>query len=218
MLKGIVFDFDDTIVDTVDMKADAFRKLFPEYPDHHRAIERIHRENSGMTRFDKFRSIYRDVLDQPLSDERIRALDQALEALVRRGSETCQFVPGAKEFIERRAAQYPLFVVSNTPETELQSLMASRGLTQKFRHLYGWPRTKHASLASILAELGAAPPELLMIGDSAQDYVAAAELNLPFVGRVPAGHIAPFPGPVLATVADLTELESRWPMIVDALG
>ena len=44
-VRAIVFDFDGTLVESVDVKTQAFRTLFKEYPQHVASIVALHLEH-----------------------------------------------------------------------------------------------------------------------------------------------------------------------------
>ena len=56
MLKGIIFDFDGVIAESVQIKSDAFASLYEQYGDNivKKVIEH-HEANGGMSRFEKIR-------------------------------------------------------------------------------------------------------------------------------------------------------------------
>src|SRR5215213_162182 len=208
--KGIIFDFDGVILESVHVKARAFRRLFDAYPEHQDRIVQLHLQQGGLSRYEKFRRIYADFLQLPLSDEEMVRLDTAFGALVDEEMRTCPFVPGAREFIQRRAAECPLFVASGTPQGELRGNVATRGLSPYFTGVYGSPPRKPEIIATVLQQVGAAPSELLLIGDTMPDYEAAVATGVSFAGRVPAGEANPFPPGPLVLVHDLVELEAWW--------
>ena len=80
--KGIIFDFDGVILESVQVKAGAFRSLFDAYPEYQERIVQLHLQQGGWSRYEKFRRIYADFLHLPLSDEEMVRLDTAFEALV----------------------------------------------------------------------------------------------------------------------------------------
>ena len=188
---AIVFDFDGVILQSVELKANAFRRLFSAFPDQQDRIVQLHLTNGGLSRYEKFRRIYGEYLHLPLSDEEMARLDAEFATIVAETIYTCPFVPGALEFIKRRAAEPPLFIASGTPETELREVVQSRGLSPYFTGVYGSPRSKAALLRVILQRVDARPENLVMIGDSIQDYAAAMETGIRFVGCVPEGKRAP---------------------------
>src|SRR4051812_5665569 len=152
---AIVFDFDGVILQSVELKANAFRRLFSAFPDQQDRIVQLHLTNGGLSRYEKFRRIYGEYLHLPLSDAEMARLDAEFATIVAETIYTCPFVPGALEFIKRRAAECPLFIASGTPETELREVVQSRGLSPYFTGVYGSPRSKAALLRVILQRVDA---------------------------------------------------------------
>ena len=182
--KAIIFDFDGVILESVHVKARAFRSLFAAYPEQQDRIVQLHLQHGGWSRYEKFRRIYADFLRLPLSDDEMVRLDTTFGALVDEEMKTCPFVPGAPEFIQRRATECPLFVASGTPQEELRSNVATRGLGPYFTGVYGSPPHKPEIVETVPRQVGAAPSELLLIGDSMPDYEAVVETGVAFAGRV----------------------------------
>jgi phosphoglycolate phosphatase-like HAD superfamily hydrolase len=209
-VAGIVFDLDGVILESVDLKAQAFRRLFAAYPEHLDEIVRLHLENGGLSRYEKLRRIYRDYLRLPLTEADTARLDAEYRALVADDMQRCPFVAGADTFIRRRAAAYPLFIASGTPEEELRALIDARGLGACFTGVYGSPCPKTTLLGAIVDELAVPAARLVFIGDTIQDYEAAAATAMRFVGREPAGQASPFPSPPRLVLRDLNELETAW--------
>lgn len=213
MPKAIVFDFDGVILQSVDIKTRAFATLFA--PEGERAaglILAFHRANGGISRYEKFRHAYREVLKRPLSPEQERALGQRYNALVEEAVSVCPWVPGAREFLEARHAELPLFVASATPQEELRRIVARRRMDPFFRAAYGAPATKDAILREIARTLDCPAADLLMIGDARNDHDAAQAVGAAFVGVVPPGEKNPFPEGV-AALPDLTGLSALLPTL-----
>lgn len=207
MPKGIVFDFDGVILQSVDIKTRAFEALFAgEAPESVARILAYHLANGGISRYEKFRHAYREILRRPLSADEEKALGDRFNALVEQAVSVCPWVPGAREFLAARHAQLPLFVASGTPQVELRRIVERRGLSGFFRGVYGTPDKKDAILRKVAAELACAPAELLMIGDAGNDYDAARAVGAAFVGVVAPGTPDPFP-PGVAVLPDLTGLD-----------
>jgi len=98
-----------------------------------------------------------------------------------------------------------LYIVSGTPEDELQRIVARRGMTAYFDGVYGSPRLKEEIVETVLAYHGVAPGDTLFVGDAMTDYRAARNTGVPFVGRVAASWSNPFPSGT-AVIADMTGL------------
>ena len=211
MLKAIIFDFDGVILESADIKTRAFVELFKDYPEHQERILRLHLDNAGVSRFEKFTIIYRDYLGKQIDAQESARLGAAFTALVYAQILRCPFVPGAREFLERRGVEYDLFIASGTPEDELRDIVAQRGLTHLFRATYGSPRSKGTIMRAILAQHKLQPTEAVFIGDALADFQGAHEAGVRFIGRVPPGTVNPFDkAGTSAIVADLAELDAGW--------
>ena len=47
-LRAVIFDFDGVILESADIKTQAFIELFADNPDHREAILRQHHDNVGI--------------------------------------------------------------------------------------------------------------------------------------------------------------------------
>lgn len=200
--RAVVLDFDGVVLESNEIKTEAFGLLFPACADD---AVRIHLEDQGVSRYEKFRRIYREVLGRPLDEAEVERLDRRFSGLVRERVLACAFVPGAERFLAERHARCLLFVASATPQAELREIVAARGLRRYFRGVYGSPAAKREILAGILAAEALAPGEAVFVGDAAADRESAGAAGVPFVGVVPPGRPSPFP-PDEAVVPDLHEL------------
>jgi HAD superfamily hydrolase (TIGR01549 family) len=210
--RAVVFDFDGVILESIDVKTRAFVTLFDRWPEHADEIRRLHLENAGLSRYEKFVRIHRDIIGVPLGDEELARLGDAFGRLIREEMLSCEFVPGARELLERLTADgLILFVASGTPEEEMREIVRARGLDRFFAAVYGSPATKAEILRRIVAERGYEPRELLFVGDALSDYAGARELSVSFVARKAPGIPVQFPQEgVLASVGDLHELAHLW--------
>jgi HAD superfamily hydrolase (TIGR01549 family) len=208
VIATLILDFDGIILESVGVKTEAFRKLFLSVPGHVDEIVAYHRENAGMSRFDKFRYIYAHILHRELPDEEFQRLSRTYADLVVDRVIASPFVPGAEEFLERFSPRIPLYVMSATPQDELRSILVRRGLDGYFRDAYGAPMRKTEGILRILAREGLSAPDVLYVGDALNDYHAAREAGIPFAGRILPGDPDRFSGRegIVAVVQDLDEL------------
>ena len=219
MLKAIVLDFDGVILESVDIKTRAFKELFKDYPEHLDRIAKLHLDNAGMSRFDKFKIIYSDYLARPIEEGELKKLGEAFSRFVYREILDCPFVPGAYEFLEKRSKEYRMFVASGTPQDEIRDIVNQRELDKFFRGIYGSPRTKGEILQGILMENQLRPLEVVFIGDAMSDFRGAREAHVPFIGRVPSNQSNPFTGEsLMAIFENLCELDQEWPVVLEELS
>jgi phosphoglycolate phosphatase-like HAD superfamily hydrolase len=170
-------------LESADIKTVAFVEMFNHRPDLQPAILDHHLNNLGVSRYDKFAWIYRELLEQPFTDEIRAQMGRDFSALVLEKILACPFVPGAFEVLEMLSGEMPLFVASGTPQEELNLIIEQRELGQYFTEIWGSPRKKADIIRGILGNYGFSPSETLMVGDGASDYEAALETNLHFVAR-----------------------------------
>lgn len=208
MARIIILDFDGVVLESVDVKTRAFRSLFSFAPQHVDEIVRFHVENGGMSRFDKFRYIFKNILHEELSDETFQNLSDRFSALVEDAVVLAPFVEGAVRFLDASSHRYPLYIVSATPEDELKRIVKNKGLSQYFAGVFGAPGKKAGHIRSILAQNQIDPGDAIFVGDAINDLRAAQECSVPFIGRIQPGSPDIFTGHdgVLHTIVDLDDL------------
>ena len=207
--QSIIFDFDGVIVESGDIKTNAFADLYQSYGDLIvKEVVRYHKLNGGLSRYKKFRYFQKYLLKKPpLTQNEEDKLDETFSRLVVEAVINSDSVPGADEFIKIEASRIPLFIASGTPETELNTIVTRRGLAPYFTGVRGSPKLKEILIAEILSAHDLTPERVLMIGDALIDYQSAQVNNLAFLGRVRIGDKNPFPEYV-KTVPDLQSLLS----------
>ena len=137
MIRAAVFDFDGVVLESVDIKTIAFRRLFADHPEGERIVP-YHLANGGVSRFEKFRWFYEEVRGEAITEA------ESLRWAIASRSSCSMRCPlrlrtGAKELLERLAPELPLFVASATPEDELREIVASRDLAALFVGVHGSP-------------------------------------------------------------------------------
>lgn len=189
-LKAVVFDFDGVVLESADVKTDAFVDLFAGHgPEIKTKVKEHHLANLGISRFVKFAWIHEHLLHSRLTEDESRALGERFSALVLDKVLEAPFVPGAHEALVSLAPSFPLFVASGTPQGELDLIVDRRGLRGLFREVHGTPREKPAIIVDLLRRYDLVPSELLFIGDGLSDHAAATATGVRFLARdTPALH------------------------------
>lgn len=181
--RAVIFDFDGVILESANIKTEAFLALFADHPEHCEAIRGYHVRNVGISRFRKFEWIYSELLKTPLGEEESSRLGDAFSEIVLEEILKCSFVPGARELLEDLRSQSRLFVASGTPQGELEHIIEQRGLASYFTEVWGTPALKPDILNSILSRHEIPKDEVVFIGDGESDYSAAKQTGVPFIGR-----------------------------------
>lgn len=204
--KAIILDFDGVILESADIKTQAFVHLFEGHPPHVvNAIVQHHLDNVGLSRYEKLKYIYPAILKRPLGAQEMEELSRRFAEYVVEPVRACPEVEGATEFLRVYSKRCLLFVASGTPEEELRELAQARGLSRFFTAVFGSPATKSQICASILRQWHLQPAEAVFVGDSLTDFREASRTGVPFIGRVRPGEET-FKGLEVPTVENLRQL------------
>ncbi len=184
MTKIIIFDFDGVIIESFDIKTQAFRELFKTYPGKVDEIVEYHQQNGGVSRYKKFKYIYTNILKQPLDEATLKELGEKFSSLVVEEVKKCPYVPGVLEFIREKSKKLKLFIVSGTPEEELRTIVVARGIAKYFKGIYGSPAIKSEIMQEILIREKIDRKDAIFIGDTITDYKEAIRAEVPFIARI----------------------------------
>ncbi len=209
-LDAAFFDFDGVITESNEIKASAFEIIFSDYPEEIRSrIVDYHLTTGGKSRFVKFKYIYDQILNEPLSNEQLKAHCDRFEEVCRKGMLRVTYVPGALNVIKAWSETIPLYIITGAPLEEARRITENRKISDYFHDVFGSPVSKIEWVQRILQAQHYRADRCLFIGDAQADQVAAAVNDVPFIGRLRKGYPNPFTdGPSIAYINNLTELES----------
>ena len=182
MLKGIIFDFDGVIAESVQIKTDAFAILYAPYGnDIVQKVVEHHEANGGMSRFDKIKFYHESFLNKKNTNEEISDMAKQFSELVIEKVIEAPYLPGVLEYIQNSYKQYKLFISTGTPTAEMKQILDGRKIAQYFEAVFGSPDKKKIHIKSILSIYDMTSEELLFYGDSNTDLDAAENANIAFV-------------------------------------
>jgi beta-phosphoglucomutase-like phosphatase (HAD superfamily) len=210
MISAIIFDMDGVLIESVDVKMQAFHRLFDAYPEYLDEIITYNRINQGVSRYIKIPWIFENILHQPLDTELRESMLRAFASYVGEAMNTPVLVRGCTEFLTQYSHTIPCAVVSAAPEEEVREILNKKGIARHFTMILGSPSSKSDNMKTFLDGKMIKPDEAIVIGDSLTDYYAAREVGCQFIGRVPPDGENPFINKegILCLVKDLSELES----------
>ena len=185
MINTIFFDFDGVILESVDIKTEAFYELFRDKGvDIAARVMEYHLQNTGVSRFAKFRYVYKEMLHQELSEEEFQRLSRDFADIVMGKVINAPFVKGAEQFITNYYNKYDMYIASATPQDEINKIVKARGIESYFKKVFGTPTTKNEAVKQIMAEKHLKPENAIFIGDALSDYKAATENMVIFIARI----------------------------------
>ena len=180
--KALFFDFDGVIIDAVPIKNDAVRELFAEYEG--RVLNKImeyQKNTGGISRYEKFRYIYANILIEPLPDYKLEKLAGKFSSIIKEKLIKAAVIPGVIDFIFKYKKRYKTYIVSGTPQHELEKLVEARGWSSLFNKICGSPPGKSLLLQELIDSEGIAPYKSILFGDAIVDMNAANDNDVSFV-------------------------------------
>lgn len=184
MIKAIIFDFDGVIIESAQLKTEAFRKLFSRWPDKVDQIVSYHLKNMGISRYLKFKYFYESVLKEPYTEEIGSELGRQFSAIVLDEVKKAPFVKGTLNFLENKYQEYMFFIASGTPENELNEIINYRDIKKYFKEIFGTPATKTEIIKQIMKRHSLRKKEVVFVGDAESDQNAARATSIPFILRI----------------------------------
>ena len=207
-LKAVVFDFDGVLVESVEVKLGAYGRLFAEQEgeDAYEAVTQFCAPRLGLSRFRLIKTVGEELFQRPVGEADLAGLCTRFSELVVEQVVAAPAVVGALEFLTSHVGRYRLFVISGTPESELQSILERRGMSRLFEAAFGSPATKEELFDRLCASCNLSPREILYVGDSTHDWLAVQRRQIPFIWRrrsLDSPRPEGYAGPALDTLADL---------------
>lgn len=182
--KVIIFDFDGVILDSMKVRDLGFREIFKNYDKN--KVERLieyHRINGGLSRFHKIKYFYNNILEQNINQEKIdKYVDEFSKIMKEELTQQKYIIKDCIQFIHKKNKEYDMHIASGSEEKELQYICEQLGISNYFLSINGSPTNKNELVKKILIENNYNCGEVVIIGDSINDYEAAIKNNISFIG------------------------------------
>jgi len=182
-MKACIFDFDGVIKDSVEVKSEAFYQLFLPFGEAvANRVREHHEQNGGMSRFDKL-PLYLEWSGQRGDEEEVGAFLGQFSKLVMQRVIASPWVCGIQNYLSSNNGKQLLFLVSATPQAEMEEILDSLDIFHFFSYIVGAPTTKEVAIKNIVDRYDLHPKDVVMIGDASNDYEAAQANGIHFVLR-----------------------------------
>ena len=179
----IFFDFDGVIKDSVEVKSDAFEQLFQPYGEVIATKVRQHHEaNGGMSRFEKL-PLYLSWSGVESDRKVISEYSDKFSSMVSQKVIESEWVAGVEDFLEKYHQDKKLFLVTATPQKEIEKITKVLNIDRFFQEIIGAPTSKFDAIRWILDEYHIMADQAVMIGDSPSDYQGAVSNKVSFILR-----------------------------------
>ncbi len=179
----IFFDFDGVIKDSVEVKSDTFEELFSPFGVNiSKKVRKHHENNTGLPRFDKL-PLYIEWSGQKVSTKLIDEYSNKFSFLVKKKVICSEWVPGVLSFLQSNFQKKTFFLVTATPQNEIEQIISELNIQHYFKEIIGSPIRKNDSIKSLIKKYSIFQNNALLIGDSDSDYDAAKSNNISFILR-----------------------------------
>lgn len=182
-IETIFFDFDGVLAESVNIKTEAFRKMYisrgKEFADR---VVAHHLENGGVSRFEKFKLYDGAWLNQTISEEKIEELATSYSSIVLEEVIKCNEVIGTTEFLET-VPDIKKYVITGTPTNEIRIILQKRKMEGFFLDAFGSPEKKSTWVQKIIDDNSLDRSKCVFIGDAVADYEAAKGSGIRFILR-----------------------------------
>lgn len=182
MIKNIIFDFDGVILDSIPVKTEAFRKLFMEFSnvDVERLIK-YHLENGGKSRYLKIKYFFNKILNREISEKEILDYANRYSELTKEElAKEVYLIEDTLNFIKNNHENYNMHIASGADEGDLKYICKNLKLEQYFLSIGGSPKVKSEIVEDILKLNDYKKEEIILIGDSTNDFEAAKDNTIEF--------------------------------------
>ena len=171
------------VKETVNIKGDGFAELFRDHgPKLMNKIRAHHASRSGISRLEKI-PLYLKWAGLARDPKNVQYFCGRFSELVFQKVIEAPWVPGAQELLRCNPWQQKFYLVTATPQKEMEAILAALDLTVVFKGVFGAPVKKADAIRRILESSGMPKELCLFIGDSQADKQAASIANIPFLLR-----------------------------------
>ena len=181
----ILWDFDGVLMDSNSVRDFGFEKVLANYPKE--SVEQLmvfHRDNGGLSRYVKFRYFFENILNQKVTDEEIIELSNEFSIIMRQGlTNPNLIIHDSMNFVKKKYDQgVKMYIVSGSDQIELRFLCDVLDIAKFFLSIYGSPKSKNELVRHIIDSNKYLKEEIVLIGDSVNDYEAARVNKISFYG------------------------------------
>lgn len=179
----IFLDFDGVIKESVEIKAEVFESLFLQFGSSvARRVRRHHEQNGGLSRYEKL-PLYLQWSGQVASEDQVAEWSDLFSSMVKQRVIDADWVPGVVDFLNQKVENTDLFIVTATPQHEIEEILQELGMASYFSAVIGAPVPKAEAIESLLSQFSISVRDAVMFGDTYSDFEAAKSNQLNFILR-----------------------------------
>ena len=179
----LIWDFDGVIKESLEAKTIAFKKLFIPFGE--KIVSKViehHQSNGGVSRYSKI-PLYLNWANVENDGKTIEQFCQSFSDLVKQAVIESPWVPGVLETLNYNYKKKHIFLLTATPQKEIEFILKNLGIYNFFKKIVGHPTNKSIALKSLIEEYSIRTSQAIFIGDSKTDLEAAQNFGVQFLLR-----------------------------------
>lgn len=182
--KIILWDFDGVIMDSMPIRGKGFEEVLREYPNDQVAqLMQFHEQNGGLSRYVKFRYFFEEIRKESITEAQVLALAESFSKIMfQLLIDEKLLIADSVKFIKENYSDYEMHIVSGSDGNELRAICEGLKLAPYFKTINGSPTPKKELVAGLIDHNNYNRDEIVLIGDSINDFDAAMENGISFVG------------------------------------
>lgn len=177
----LLFDCDGVLLKSNILKSDAFYESVLQYGVKYAdMLRRYHVQNGGVSRYEKFRYFFNEIVKAESIDEKMQEALAAYAKNVRLGLLNCEIAAGLSD-LRSELPHAKWLVVSGGDQLELRSIFKSRDIDRCFNGgIFGSPDCKETIIRRELDQNNISKNSLFF-GDSKYDFEVAKKFSFDFI-------------------------------------
>lgn len=182
--RVILWDFDGVIMNSNHIRDLGFERVLEEFPqDQVDKLMDYHRENGGLSRFNKFRYFFEEIRGEEVSESAIELYAEKFsKIMLSLLIDESLLINETVQFIKKEYSNYAMHIVSGSAQVELRYICNELNLSKYFVSIHGSPTPKNDLVSQVIENNTYSIEDCVLIGDSINDYIAAEVNNIDFIG------------------------------------
>ena len=183
MVRGVIFDFDGTLVDSNDIKRKSFYSVTEDIAGAGNLLDKILSTPESGDRYNIFETLSKELklVNNIIVDS--SKLSNLYTELCEHEVSCAPEIEGVSKTVnELKKTGIKLFISSATPENTLKRIIEKRKWDEMFDMVLGSPYSKIDHVAKILEDNNLTVSGILYVGDSEVDKNTALKVGCKFIG------------------------------------
>jgi phosphoglycolate phosphatase-like HAD superfamily hydrolase len=178
----ILWDFDGVLMDSMPIREQGFKTVLSAYPQEEvMVLLEYHRKNGGLSRYVKFRYFFEVIRKESVLENQIMELASHFSKVMMESLINPELlIENSLSFVRKHYEKIPMHIVSGSDGEELKEVCKQIKIAEYFRTIEGSPTMKKDLVAALLQLYD--PQKMVLIGDSFNDFEAANDNNIDFIG------------------------------------